>query len=116
MTFRVVSNKKVDMTDEEYNEYVKICRSYDRQFFKGEDLFKDLFETNDDGMIIYIKSLGNKQFTFEVVFFVMNLMQNQWLRLMTRKVNELIVISNKRIDDKIAILDKKIEDLNKQSK
>lgn len=106
MSFRVISNKKVDMTDEEYSEYVKICRNYDRQFFKGEELFKDLFETNDDGMIIYIKSLGNRQFSFEVMFFIMNLMQNQWLRLMTKKVNQLIESSSKKIDQKIEELNK----------
>lgn len=103
MTFRVIDNKKVDMTDDEYNEYIKICRAYDKPFCKGEELFRGLFETNDDGMIIYIKSLGNRQFTFEVIFFIMNLMQNQWLRAMAVKVNNKLA----EIEQRMAAIEKK---------
>ncbi|MFZ4795879.1 MAG: hypothetical protein ACOYMA_00200 [Bacteroidia bacterium] len=112
--FRVIDNKKVDMTNEEYNDYIRICKSYDRPHFKGEELFKDLFETNETGKIIYIKSLNNRQFTFEVIFFIMNLMQNQWLRVMTETVADFMKVSSKRIDEKILELDKIIEMNKKQ--
>ena len=115
MTFRVISNKKVDMTDDEYKEYLQICRSYDRQFFKGEELFKDLFETNEDGMIVFIKRLGSKQFSFEVMFFLSNLMQNQWLRLMATKLNNFLVVADKKLNEKLTEMDKKIEELNKKN-
>jgi len=112
MPLKVINYKKVEMTNDEYAEYQRICRSYDRQNFKGEDLFKDLFETNEDGMIVYIKSLSNRQFSFEVIFFVMNLMQNQWLRKAADTVNEFIKEGNQKINAKIAELDKKIEEID----
>jgi len=108
--FRVISNKKVEMTEDEFAEYNKICRSYDRAFFKGEELFKDLFETNDDGIIIYIKSLGNRQFSFEIVFYLMNLMQNQWLRIMANKVNAAV----DKLNLKMAEMDAKIKMFDKR--
>ncbi len=52
MVARIISYKKVDMTEDEYNEYLRICKSYDTPFFKGEELFKGLFEANDDGTIV----------------------------------------------------------------
>ena len=114
MTTRIISYKKVDMTDDEYSEYQKICRSYDRPNFKGEDLFKDLFETNDDGLITYIKSLNNRQITFEILFFVMNLMQNQWLRLTVNNANSFLIDAERRLQEKLSILDTKIKELDKQ--
>ena len=99
------------MTNEEYNEYVQICRSYDRPHFKGEELFKNLFETNDEGMIVYIRSIGHTQISFEVILFIMNLMQNQWLRLMTSKANETLSIYQKKMEEKLAELDKKIAEI-----
>lgn len=111
MSIRIVDNKKLEMTDDEYSEYIKICRSYDRKFFRGDDLFKDLFESNDDGVIIYIKSITNKQFTFEVMFFMMNLMQNQWLRLMTKQVNQTLAAVNKKMIE----VEKKLAELNAAS-
>ena len=113
--FKAIDNKKVNMTTEEYNEYIQICRSYDRPSFKGEELFKNLFETNDDGMIVYIKSLGNKQISLEVLFFITNLMQNQWLRAMASRANETFRACREKFDEKIAELDLKIAELDKKA-
>ena len=51
----IIDNKKVALTQNEWDMYQSICKSYDRQNFKGEDLFKDLFETDDNGIIIFLK-------------------------------------------------------------
>jgi len=108
---RVISYKKVKMTEDEFGEYQKICFSYDRPNFKGEELFKDVFEVDDDGRIIYIKALGEKQSSFEVLFFLMNLMQNQWLRatigLMHEEINK-VVEKRKALDTLIIKMDKKL--------
>ena len=111
MAFKVIDNRKVDMTDEEYNEYIQICRSYDRPHFKGEELFKNLFETNEDGRITYIKSFGHKQLSFEVMLFSMNLMQNQWLRLTIARANEALSIYQKKMEEKLAKLDEKMSSM-----
>jgi hypothetical protein len=113
---RVISYKKVKMTEDEFDEYKKICFSYDRPNFKGEELFKDTFEVNDDGRLIYIKALGERQASFEVLFFLMNLMQNQWLRASIGTMNEeinKIVEKEKELDKLIIKVEKKLAQLNK---
>jgi len=114
-TSKIISYKKVKITEDEYNEYQKICRSYDRPNFKGEELFKDSFEVDDDGRIIYIKALGNKQSSFEVLFFIMNLMQNQWLRYIVSNAEKEMKKFRERsmiMDRKIKLLDDKLKSLS----
>lgn len=116
-TIREVCYKKIAMTDFEYDEYKSICKAYDKPFRKGESLFVDLFETNGEGRIIYIKSLGNRQSSFEVIFFLLSLMQNQWLRAMTKEVGielKKVRAKNKILDNKIKELDNKLKIINNE--
>jgi|SRR5579885_738923 hypothetical protein len=90
MSIRVVDNKKVEMTEDEWSMYQKIVRSYTTPTNKGEDLFIDLFETNDEGTILFLKPPSKRQTSFEVFLFLMSLMQHQHLRLMYKRVDEAI--------------------------
>ena len=72
---RVVDNKKVEMTDDEYEMYNKIVKSYTDITGKGEDLFIDLFESNDDGVIIFLKPPSKRRTSLEVFLFLMAVMQ-----------------------------------------
>jgi len=90
MSIHVVDNKKVEMTDDEWTMYEKIVKSYTTLTNKGEDLFIDLFETNDDGIIIFLKPPSRRQTSFEVFLFLMALMQHQHLRLMHNEFKEAI--------------------------
>lgn len=84
---RIIDNKKVEMTNDEWNMYQDICKSYDRPNFSGKDLFKDLFEVDDRGILLMLRP--PKTYTsMEVFMFIMALMQNQHLRLMHQQVNE----------------------------
>ena len=109
--FVVIDNKKVEITPAENAEFEKICRANDRPNFKGEELFRDRFVTDDDGRIVYLRALGNRYVSFEAVFFLMNLMQNQHLRAM---YGELDFIKNalkeklQELDAKVKILDEKL--------
>lgn len=99
MSVRVVDNKKLDMTQDEWAMYERIVKSYTTLTNKGEDLFIDLFETNDDGIIVYLKPPSKRQTSFEVFLFLMSLMQHQHLRLMQSQVdNVLIQFKNKMIE------------------
>jgi hypothetical protein len=100
---KVVDNKQIEMTDAEFAEFEKICKASDRPNYKGEELFRDRFVTDDNGRIIYLKALGNRYVSFEAVFFLMNLMQNQHMRAMYTQIIEL----SKKIDEKMAILNQK---------
>ncbi len=75
MALRVVANKRVEMTDDEFQLYNKICNSYP----KGKELFRDLFETDPDGMIIFLVP-PSKEFSMEVVIFLQNLVVHQHMR------------------------------------
>ena len=89
MSFRIIDKKKLDMTNDEWNMYEKICQSYDDINFKGSELFMDLFEVNDNGIIVFLRPPGTRKTSFEVFLFLMSLMQNQHLRLIHNQVDSL---------------------------
>lgn len=86
---RIIDNRKINMTDDEWNMYSGICRSYDRPSFKGEELFRDLFETDDNGIIVFLKPPSNRHTSMEVFMFMSIVMQHQHIRLMQKKVDDL---------------------------
>lgn len=77
------------MTEDEWNMYRDICRSYDRPNFKGEELFRDLFETDDNGVVIFLKPPSNRHTSMEIFLFISAIMQHQHIRMMHKKVDEL---------------------------
>ena len=96
MTIRVVDNKKLDMTQDEWNMYEGIVKSYTTPTNRGEDLFIDLFESDDSGIIIFLKPPSRRQSTLQVFLFLMALMQHQHLRLMHQQVEDVLAsISDK---------------------
>lgn len=86
---RVIDNKKIDLTEDEWDMYLKIVKSYTTPTNKGEDLFIDLFETDDQGVIIFLKPPSKRQTSFEVFLFLMSIMQHQHLRLMHKQVDDI---------------------------
>jgi|SRR6185369_5463820 len=90
MSIRVVNNRKLEMTDDEWEMYQKIVQSYTDVTGKGEDLFIDLFEANDDGIIIFLKPPSKRRTSLEVFLFLMALMQHQHLRLMHNQIDEVV--------------------------
>ena len=90
MSLRVVDNKRIDMTEDEWTMYQKIVNSYTSATNKGEDLFMELFETDNNGIIIFLKPPTKFRTSFEVFLFLMSLMQHQHLRLMHQQVDAAI--------------------------
>jgi len=88
--FKVIDYKKIDLTEDEWGMYQNICRSYDRPNSKGEDLFKDLFETDEDGIIIFLKPPSKVFTSMEVFLFIMSIMQHQHLRRMEKRIDDSI--------------------------
>ncbi|SRR5260221_4669354 len=79
MTLRILNNKRIELTDDEYKIYEGIVESYSKDNFDGKQLFDNLFETDNDGLIVCLKP-PTKTFSFEVCIFVSNLMVHQHLR------------------------------------
>ena len=109
---RAIDNKKIDLTDDEWNMYLKIVKSYTTPTNRGEDLFIDLFETDDNGIIMFLKPPSKRQTSFEVFLFLMSAMQHQHLRLMYKEVEGI----SKQMKEKIKELDDKIKELDDKSK
>jgi hypothetical protein len=105
MTIRVVDNKRLDMTEDEHVMYQKIVLSYTSPTNKGEDLFMDLFESNQDGIIIFLKPPSKRQTSFEVFLFLMSLMSHQHLRLMHKEVSSIC----NQMKEKMHELDEKMQ-------
>ena len=99
--------KKVLLTKTEFQEYQILCKRYTQ----GEDLFQDSFEADDNGRIIYIRSVSDKATSFEILHYLQNTMLNQWLRysvsLVENKVAELDA-KLLEITNKLTLLDNKI--------
>lgn len=106
MTIRIIDYQEVDLSADEYREYQQLVKEYTRGSNKGEDYFRGLFHA-ENGKIIYIKSLGNRMVSMEIIFFIMNIMQNQHLREMYNLI--------KARDGKIAELEKRLAVLEKHS-
>ena len=100
MSIRVVDKKKLEMTNDEWNMYQKIVQSYTTATNKGEDLFIDLFETDDSGIIIFLKPPSKFRTSFEVFLFLMSLMQHQHLRIMHQQVDEACKAMREKMPDK----------------
>ena len=92
MGLHIIDNKKVEMTDDEWSMYQTICKDYDDPKFnvKGSDLFTGLFETNNEGIIIFLRPPSSKRTSFEVYLFLMSLMQHQHLRQMHTQIDDVV--------------------------
>jgi hypothetical protein len=99
MTLRVVNNKRLDMTEEEWTMYQKIVKSYTTATNKGEDLFIDLFETDGRGVIVFLRPPTARRTTLEVFLFLMALMQHQHLRLMQDQVDDMCNQVKKKLSE-----------------
>ena len=115
MPFKIIDNKKIEMTEDEFTMYRNIVNSYTTATNKGEDLFFDLFEVNEEGIIIYLKPPSKRSTTLEAYLFVMSLMVHQHLRRAIEQTDAL----SKELKDKINLIDslsKRIELLENKDK
>ncbi len=110
MTMRIVDNKKIDMTDSEWEMYKSICESYNTISNRGEDYFIDLFETNDDGIIVFLRPPSKRQTSLEIFLFLVSLMNHQHIRLMHNEVYSIAA----QMQEKIKEIDTKLQQLSKK--
>lgn len=106
MPITVIDNKRVDMTYDEVHMYNKIVASYTTLTNKGEDLFMDLFETDDNGIIIFLKPPSKRQTSFEVFLFLIALQQQQHIRIMYDRVTDIC----DQMKRKMLEIDEKLKD------
>lgn len=103
---RIINNKKVELTEDEWKAYQQICESYDKIKMKGSLLFADLFETDERGLITFIHPPQGMT-SLEVFLFVVSIFCHQHVREMYGQVDYLSHNLNdkiKQVDDLIARL------------
>ncbi len=112
MTIRLIDNKRIELTATEFQAYQDICKSYDRPNFQGKDLFSGLFETNEQGFIVFLRPPSKKFVSMEVLTFLQNIMVHQHLRLMYDEIDATRQSLKKEVAgliDQIKELKEKIE-------
>ncbi len=90
MSLRVVDYKHVDMEDEEFEYFQKLVSKFTYGTYFGKEQFKDLFEVDSEGCIQFINPPVDKEIAWSVLFFVQNLMINQRLRRIEKRVKECL--------------------------
>ena len=95
---RIIDNKKIDLTNDEWELYQKIAESYDRPNFQGKDLFKGLFETDENGMIIFLRP-PTTYTSMEVFMFLVSVMVHQHVGTACLHVDKLSNILASKIND-----------------
>ena len=88
---RAIDFQKVEMSDEEFKYYQELVQKLTTDGIKGSDYFRDLFQTDDNGLITIIKP--SKPVPWDVIFFTQNLLVNQQLRSYDARI--------KLIEDKV---------------
>jgi hypothetical protein len=109
----IIDNKRVLMTDDEWKMYESICKSLDEPpHQKGKDFFFNLFESDGQGMITYLRP-PTRTCTHEVFLFMMSLMVHQRMRdcykqvnVMQKKMDDHMASLNRQFAEKMAELDK----------
>lgn len=89
MSIKIIDNKKIELTDDEWTMFNSICRSYDRPNFKGENLAKNLFETDDSGIIVFLKPPTSNYTSMEMFLFFHCIYQHQHMKILYKQVEDL---------------------------
>lgn len=89
MTKHVVDYKQLEMSDEEFDYYKLLVKSFSSGTYSGTEQFRDLFESDEEGCITSIHPSIGKETAWAVLFFVQNLMINQRLCRIERKFSNV---------------------------
>lgn len=84
---RIICNKRIDLTNDEWEIYNQICKNYKE--YGGETLFEDLFETDKNGIIQFLKPPSKKQTSLEIFLFLVAVFNHQHVRQMYAQIDDL---------------------------
>ena len=96
---RAIANKRLDISDDEFSYFKSIKTEI------GIDSFRGLFSTDNNGIITTITPPPDKATPMVVLFFVLNVMMNQRVRALDRK------ISSNNFENRLRSLEEKMEKL-----
>jgi hypothetical protein len=79
--------QKVDLTQLEFDYYQKLVKQHSDDKHSGEEYFRDLFDTDNNGFITIIHP--TKSIPWAILFFVQNLMINQQMRVNDKRLSAI---------------------------
>ncbi len=94
---RYIDNKKIDLTDSEFKLYQEIAESYNTPRRNGADLFKGLFETDKDGIIIFLRPPNTTHSSLEIYLFLTSIFVQQHVRLSVTEHDAMLSEGKKAI-------------------
>jgi hypothetical protein len=106
----IIDNKKINLTTDEWRLYEEICKGYDNPpATRGKDLFSELFETDEKGIIIFLRP-PRRATTMEVCLFLVNVMVQQQMRINKEAVSNAV----KRVDEAVKKVEEALGKIKKQ--
>lgn len=102
---RAVGNKRLDLNQSEYDYFLQLKNTV------GESDFVGLFETDKNGLITAVMPPVDKGINVMVVYFVLNIMLNQRVRLLEGSMKKV-----ENFVDQIDILPNMLERLERVEK
>ena len=93
---RAVGNKRLELSDDEFGYYCSLREQF------GESDFVGLFKTNKNGIITSVNPPVNKTISLGIIFFLLNVMMNQRVRVLDRKINKVTDLEE-RVDNFISM-------------
>lgn len=95
---RAVGNKRLDLSDDEFEYYKSLIEHIDKKEFNG------IFQTDENGIITNVMPSPEKQTSLVAYFFLMNVSFNQRLR----KLDSFIENKEFRYQSEIKSLEKRL--------
>ena len=92
---KTIDYKKVDMSEAEFTYYKELIKEFSDDTLNGENYFRELFDTDDNGLITIVKV--EKSIPWAILFFIQQVQINQRLRLFD-KYTETLEDIKKRVE------------------
>lgn len=86
---RAVANKRLDLSSEEYSYFKDIKDKM------GEHDFRGLFSSNKNGIITSVTPPADRKTPMVILFFLLNVMMNQRIRMLDFKLSDVEEMDNK---------------------
>lgn len=86
---RIIDNKPILLTDDEFNLHKQISRSLDNQTLKGEEFFAQWFESSPDGLIIFLHPPTDKPVSIQVFMWYLSVVIHQHVGQALIEVHEM---------------------------
>jgi len=86
---KAIANKRVDLSADEFSYYKLLSDKY------GSDVFRSLFETDQNGIITSVMPPLDGQTPMAVIFYMLNVMFAQRMRILDARLDRLKFLEEK---------------------